>query len=238
MYLCKMKKFIFTTTKVVVILVIALTLTIIGCSSWNYSISTIAGLYSSELSAYGRQISFTLELNPDSTYKYRYKYDKADFVSDGEWHICNNKVLLNSYIQDYNKFGIVCTCLDRISDSPEITILSSKLDRNTSVFYVLKNGDTIRVDGDTLCIHNTSFPIILNLLVQPKNFYRTPYAVSENILIKFPGVYQIESRGVFLYDRPLDYIIFKDKPLKITKNSELLDFKSTNIVLKKQKKVM
>jgi len=215
----------------------AICVSLSGCWSKKYSVSTVSGLYEEELGIYGRLMSFRVSLNPDGTYSYRYRYDMMDYSSDGNWWIEGKNVILSSFIHDNEPFQMNVCQMDTLSQTDEIIVLcsqyqylSSKRDYQEKHIYFLRDDDTIAVNTDSMRIKCNVFPDTINMLIEIPGDLT---AKSTDVVIKNAGVYQFDIKSFVLQLRHTAYIEMKKRKFKILRHDRIQDIEATNFILKK-----
>lgn len=200
-----------------------------GCLAEKYSVSTLSGLYEEYSAAYGRMLTYRISLNPDSTYIFHYMYDIADLSSDGNWWIEGDYVILNSFVQDYNCFPVDVHQIDSLPQTNDFVIRCDKMAYRKCFMYFLSAGDSVAINTDTISFERRSFPDTIIICIKAKAGFIV--AKSDNIIIKEPGIYQVETNSVFLQERPLNYLELKKRKFKILSKDSIQDVYSTNATL-------
>jgi hypothetical protein len=211
---------------------LAVCVSVSGCLSKKYSVSTMSGLYEDYFLIYGRLMSFRISLNPDGTYMFHYMYDIADLSSDGTWWIEGRYVILNSFIQDRGCFPVD---VHQVSSSPQtdgVRILCDNIAYQKCLMYFWADGDSIDINSDTINLYLGNFPDTINICIKA-NEKSGVLSKSDNIIIKAPGIYRIETTGIFLRERPLNYRELKQEKIKILSKDSIQDIFSTNATLKR-----
>lgn len=215
-----------------VTMALAVCLSVSGCLSEKYSVSTISGLYEGYSTFYGRLMSYRISLNPDGTYMFHYMYDIADLSSDGYWWIEGKYVVLNSFIQNEDCFPVDVQRIDVLPQKDDVIILCDKVAHQKCLMYFLTDGDSVAINSDTISLCHKSFPDTINICIKANEKSGVLYK-SDNIIIKTPGIYRIETKGFFLQGRPLNYLVLERRKFKILSNDSIQDIFSTNATLKR-----
>ncbi|MBQ6727217.1 MAG: hypothetical protein IJQ89_11695 [Bacteroidales bacterium] len=211
---------------------LAVCVSVFGCLSEKYSVSTLSGLYEENDAIYGRLMSFHISLNPDGTFEWHYTYDIADLSSDGNWWIEGRYVILNSFVQNIDCFPVD---VHQVGTSPQtdgVRILCDNVAYQNCIMYFLTDGDSIAINSDTINLESRKFPDTINICIKA-NAKSGVISKSDNIIIKAPGIYRIETTGIFLRERPLNYTELKQRKIKILSKNRIQDIFSTNIILKR-----
>lgn len=215
-----------------VTIALAVYLSVSGCMSEKYSVSSLYGLYEEYSAIYGRLMSYRISLNPDGTYMFHYMYDIADMSSDGNWWIEGRYVILNSFIQDRGRFPVDVRQVGTSQQTDDVRILCDNIAYQKCLMYYLTAGDSITINSDTISLNCRSFPDTINICIKA-NEKSGVLSKSDNIIIKAPGIYRIETKGIFLREKPLNYLVLKQKKFKILSKNSIQDIFSTNATLKR-----
>jgi hypothetical protein len=91
---------------------------------------------------------------------------------------------------------------------------------------------SIAIDSDTISLCQSSFPDTINICIKANAISRV-LSKSDDIIIKEPGIYRIETKGIFLQKRPVNYIELDRRKFKILSKDSIQDVFSTNATLKR-----
>lgn len=207
--------------------ILSLCVSMSSCLSQKYSVSTFSGTFE-ELWIFHYRIT----LNPDGTFEWHYIYDIADLSSDGNWWIEGNYVVLNSFIQNKECFPVEVYRVDSLPQKDDVVILCDKVAYQKCLMCFSTAGDSIAIDSDTISLCHRSFPDTINICIKA-NEISGVLSKSDDIIIKEPGIYRIETKGIFLQERPVNYIELIREKFKILSKDSIQDVFSTNATLKR-----
>lgn len=196
-----------------------------SCRSEKYSVSTLSGTFEEFWIYY-----FRVSLNPDGTFEWHYIFNIADLTSDGNWWIEGKYVVLNSFIQNKDCFPVDVQRVDVLPKSDDVIILCDKMAYQKCLMCFFKGGDSIAIDSDTIRLDGKIFPDTINICIKA-NKKSGVLSKSDNIIIKEPGIYRIETKGIYLRERPLNYQVLKQEKFKILSKDSIQDIFGTNITL-------
>lgn len=205
----------------------AVCVSVSGCLSMKYSVSTLSGIFEESSILYYR-----VSLNPDGTYESHYMYDIADLSSDGNWWIEGRYVILNSFIQNKDCFPVDVYQVDDIPQKDDVVILCDKVAYQKCLMCFSTAGDSIAINMDTISLCYRTFPDTINICIKA-NAKSGVLCKSDDIIIRGPGIYRIETKGIFLRERPLNYLPLERRKFKILSNDSIQDVFSTNATLKR-----
>lgn len=208
-------------------LTLAVCVSFCSCLSEKYSISTLSGIFEESWIMY-----FRVVLNPDGTFEWHYTYDITDLSSDGNWWIEGRYVILNSFVQNKDCFPVDVHQVGTSPQTDDIVILCDKVAYQNCIMYFLTDGDSIAINSDTIRLDRRSFPDTIKICIEATAISGV-ISKSDNIIIKAPGIYRIETTGIFLRERPLNYRELKHKKIKILSKDSIQDIFSTNATLKR-----
>ena len=222
---------------IVVVMAVTTCVCALGCQSSKYSMSSMCGTFEIRDSVYGRLWHYSVRLNPDSTFSWRYIYDIADLDSDGKWSVQGKYVVLESYFQSFDSFPVNVHQVESLPQRDEVVILCDKYAYNNKGYRmsILMGDDTVAINSDTISLKCKDFPDAINIIIEviERGGISVLYAKSEDVIIDNPGVYRIDTEGEFLHARPLNYHPTKEK-LKILNKDSIHDVFSTNAILKRK----
>ena len=198
-----------------------------SCRSEKYSVSTLSGTFEEKNGFY-----YSVSLNSDGTYKFHYMFEIADISSDGNWWIEGKYVVLNSFVQKEDCFPVDVQRVDVLPQSDDVIILCDKMAYQKCLMYFFKGGDSIAINSDTIRLDGKIFPDTINICIKANKKSRV-LSKSENVIIKEPGIYHIETKGIFLRERPVNYLVLERRKFKILSNDSIQDIFSTNATLKR-----
>lgn len=198
-----------------------------SCLSKKYSVSTLSGTFE-EFGIFYYRVS----LNPDGTFEWHYIYDIADMSSDGNWWIEGNYLVLNSFIQNVECFPVEVYRADGLPQKDDVVILCDKVAYQNCLMCFSTARGSIAIDSDTISLCQSSFPDTINICIKANAISRV-LSKSDDIIIKEPGIYRIETKGIFLQKRPVNYIGLDRRKFKILSKDSIQDVFSTNATLKR-----
>lgn len=198
-----------------------------SCLSKKYSVSTLSGTFEEIWIFYYR-----VTLNPDGTFEWHYIYDIADLSSDGNWWIEGNYVVLNSFVQNVECFPVEVYRVDSLPQKDDVVILCDKVAYQNSLMCFSTARDSITIDSDTVMLCQRSFPDTINIFIK-ENATSGVVFKSDDIIIKEPGIYRIETKGIFLQVKPVNYTELDRRKFKILSKDSIQDVFYTNATLKR-----
>ena len=152
--------------------------------------------------------------------------------SDGNWWIDGKYVILNSFIQKEDCFPVDIYQVDSLPQKNGVVILCDKIAYKNCLMCFSTAGDSIAINSDTISICPRSFPDTINICIKA-NAISGVLCKSDDIIIKDPGIYRIETKGIFLRQRPMNYLTLKGRKFKILNKDSIQDVFSTNATLKR-----
>lgn len=206
---------------------LSLCVSLYSCRSEKYSVSDLSGTFEEFWIFY-----FRVSLNPDGTFEWHYIYDIADLSSDGNWWIEGNYVILNSFIQNEECFPVEVYRVDSLPQKDDVVILCDNVAYQKCLMCFSTAWDSIAINSDTVRINCMKFPVTINICIKA-NEISGVLCRSDNIIIKEPGIYRIETKGIFLQERPVNYIELNRRKFKILSKDSIQDVFSTNATLKR-----
>ena len=215
-------------------IIIAIWGCVTSCKNARYCMSDICGVYEAKENIYWHLMCYHISINPDSTYSFRYQYDMADLVSDGNWWIEGRKVILKSFIQSTDTFPVDIYHVEAAHEDTEVVLICDHFAYKDNYMFFTIDGDTVAINSDTISFRYKYLPATINIYIEAKKIANLlSSAKSDDIIIEKSGVYRINTKGYFLQERPLDYLELDRREFRIQKDC-IRDIDATNFTLKKQ----
>lgn len=176
---------------------------------------------------------YTIVLNDDSTYLYRYKFHIGEDISSGTWAQKGNCIYLTSNVSDVRKFPVSISAIDGDSNNAAFLVF-----RGINLMYYdwfcLMNNDSIHLVQDTMYLES-KYPLQVTICAKSRDrhiiygekpreqnpaFYAAPrelIVMSEPIILNQRGNYTISIDSIF-GDAPLYYLPLEKEMFKVSKS--------------------